>query len=359
MRIPSFSVILASLIVFVTAGFARAEEPVKLPQQYEDGKYQFSFRYPANWRQIDSPGMAYLLVLAPPVDGFSPNLNIIFSPKEVNPDTYTRKVFAAEMKLMFPDIRVEKFEKRQLCGFDALYVRYGATAGPEMRLETAQYFFTYCGKNFVLTFTEQQGKFARSEAVFDAIAASFVLSPDARPPEEKSDFTVEKSEDGESQLCTDAKYRYRFRFPEGWNATEGVAETRLCVLGKEANGFSANMNLVITPEDPDILTYKRSDLRREYRPMFAKIVFKEFGTEKFLDTEALVFRFTHLLGESREMETKQCFFNRGGNLFILTFADLAENFEQSLPAFEMILESFEFLPEAETGVETEVKTEAE
>lgn len=151
-----------------------ATASIELKNIYNEESDGFRFKFPADWKKTDLKFMGIpIAVVGPPVDDFSPNVNIVIQPRDDKLTTYTKKDMLEMYSIIFRDIDVKSFDIQKFNGTDAIYVHYTCKSGEKLLLEVKQYLFNLGDNNLVLTFTDTQKHFQESAPVFESIVGSF------------------------------------------------------------------------------------------------------------------------------------------------------------------------------------------
>jgi len=151
-------------------------------QTYRDNEYDFSFRYPGDWRRVvrplDMPSIV-VLIAGQVDDGVTPCVAVIATPA---PPDVSNEVLLGISKAVFQSIiendgfnnvNILDFGIKELDGKKYLTCHFQATMVDDSRVEILQFAHIHNGEEFTIRAIGSQTNFDKNRPTFDSIINSF------------------------------------------------------------------------------------------------------------------------------------------------------------------------------------------
>ena|GEM_PF-6507583 len=316
---------------------------VELDKTYYDVTDRFSFDYPESWVERRESEGTRVAVFGSPVDGFSPNMNIMVEPKKLNLKKITKTDLERQLSKSSTNFESKQFKKQTFGGKDCVFLHYTHDVEGQ-KIEVKQYGFNHGSKGLVITFSDLPENGEKSNPVFDAIANSFQFDT-------SSDFVAADAHiaadahNGSKVALTktynDATDGFSFKYPESWVEMRESGGMRVAVFGGPVDKPSPHMSVAVEAQKPDLMKMTKNDFERIFSKLFTNFELKQFKKLAFGGKDSVFLHYT-CDAEGQKVEIKQYFINHGSKGLTIVFGDLQKNGEKSQPAFDAILNSFEF-----------------
>ena len=180
-----------------------------------------------------------------------------------------------------------------------------------------------------------------SSAVAIAQTEEQVVIDEFTPPVQNTARSVPSTRPSVSLAKTHKENGFSFRYPSDWEAAPSV-DGNVIVVGEPDGNFAPNINVILTPPDPNTLKVTRQDLRSVYGMMFQNFTIKEFGIRKFAGKECVFVNYQGTIPNGIRVEAYQILFLHRNKNFTVTLTDSPSNFDKRRAVYDSIFDSFQF-----------------